>query len=585
MFILAPLFATSFAVADVQIQDVVPETTIAVISTSNVGKVITQLKESGVCSTMCDLVSSINEQVGSDTWPIESAQYTEVLEQLGIDKETWTPPTGNFGLALYPVLDYEVGSVGIGLFGMIELDDSLYEDIFSTKLEEFAAKSEVEYETVNLSGRDVWMIQHDVLTATASPPPDLNIDPNAFSRTYFVYADGYLLFGSEPDAIASAFSAIDGEPETKTLASNSDYLSLLDACGTDGDIFAAVILTNLADTIIQMDSSGMSMMFLPTIKAAIGDVDGIAESVKISPSSEVFVEATYTALMNDGRTGLLGLIGSNATSEPMPSFVSPDALSYTQGQIELAKIAPLIKETIMSSPILGMQMSGQMENMENGFNLFFNPLGSRYHTFSTGELPLNTNSVGYLFAIECTDEEAFGNALSLTLPMLGATPSDFLGNQLFTVDFSDAMPMPVPYPMEFSFGVGGGYAFIGTTSTVENALRVIANPKGNKVSFDSNEALSMLSTEEVSSWGYVDLKKSMELQTAMSEAMYEDMFDEMEAYDPEMGAEMREEFEKGTELQSKIADAVSSLLGPMAWNMTADDSGLTAHVIMLKPQK
>ena len=77
----------------------------------------------------------------------------------------------------------------------------------------------------------------------------------------------------------------------------------------------------------------------------------------------------------------------------------------------------------------------------------------------------------------------------------------------------------------------------------------------------------------------------MELQTAMSEAMYEDMFDEMEAYDPEMGAEMREEFEKGTELQSKIADAVSSLLGPMAWNMTADDSGLTAHVIMLKPQK
>ena len=82
-------------------------------------------------------------------------------------------------------------------------------------------------------------------------------------------------------------------------------------------------------------------------------------------------------------------------------------------------------------------MSGQMENMENGFNLFFNPLGSRYHTFSTGELPLNTNSVGYLFAIECTDEEAFGNALSLTLPMLGATLSDFLGNQLFTDELID----------------------------------------------------------------------------------------------------------------------------------------------------
>jgi hypothetical protein len=582
MFILVPLFATSFALADVQIQDVVPESTILVISTSDVGKVITHLQDSGVCDTISEVASSVKELSGSDSCSFGSTECTEILGQLGIDKETWTPPNGDAGFALYPVVDYEVGSVGIGYLGMIELDDPLYDNLFSEKFEEFVGNAEVEYETVSLSGRDVWMFDYS-LPATA-PVPSLNIDPNAFSRTYLVYSDGYLIFGSEPDAIASAFSAIDGEPENGTLASNADYLSMLDICGTDGDVFAAVLLTNLADTIMQIDSSGMAMMFLPTLKAAVGDIDGIAESVTISPSSDVFIEATYTALMNDGRSGLMGLIGENTTSESMPSFVAPDALSYSQCQINLSKFTTLIKETMMSNPMLGMQMAGQMEQMEAGFDLFFNPLGSTVHSFSTGRLPFTDESVGYLVAIECTDEEAFGNALGATLPMMGATPSDFLGNQLFTIDFSSAMPMPLPYPLEMSLAVGGGYAFIGTTHTVESALRSIANPKTSKNNLVSNAALSMLSNEDVSSWGFSDLKKSIEFQTAMSEAMTKDMFDEMEAFDPEMAAEMRAEFDKNSELQTKISDAIGSLIGPMAWNMTVDDTGLTAHAIMLKPK-
>lgn len=582
MFFLTPLIATTIALSDVQIQDVVPETTIAVVSTSDVGKVITHLQDSGVCDTIFEIASSIKEQIGSESCSVGSTECTEILGQLGIDKETWTPPTGDAGFALYPVVDYEVGSVGIGFLGMIELDDPMYDAMFSTKFEEFAGNAGLEYETVSLSGRDVWVIEYAL--PAAAPMPNLNIDPNAFSRIYLVFSDGYLFLGSEPDAIASAFSAIDGEPENGTLASNADYLSLLDTCGTDGDIFAAVLLTNLADTIMQIDSSGMAMRFLPTLKTAIGDIDGIAESVTISPSSDVFIEATYTALMNDGRTGLMGLIGANTTSEPIPSFVAPDALSYSQGQIDLSKFTSLIKETLMSNPMLGIQMAGHMDQMEAGFNLFFNPLGSTYHTFSTGQLPLTDDSIGYLFAIECKDEEAFGNTLGSTLPMMGATPTDFLGNQLFTIDFSSAMPMPLPYPLEMSLAVSGGYAFIGSTNAVENALRSTANPKENKVSFSSNAALSMLSNEDVSSWGYSDLKKSIELQTAVSDAMTKQMFDEVEAFDPEMAAEMRPEFFKNSELQTKISDAFASLLGPMAWNMTADDTGLTAHVVMLKPE-
>jgi len=498
MFIITPILATSFAFADIQIQHVVPDTTIAVISTPNVGAVITSLQETGICESMCDLASTIGAEYANGSFSIGSTQCDEIFEQLGIDKETLAPPKGSAGFALYPVVDYEVGTVGIGLFGMIELEESIYGDVFSDKFEEFANGAELEIETISLSGRDVWLIQHGM--ATNNPVSSLNIDPNAFSKLYIVYSDGYLLFGTEPDAIASAFSAIDGQPEEDMLSSNPDYLTMLDTCGTDGDLFAAVMLTNLADSVVQMDSAGMAMMFIPMLKTIVGDIDGLAESVHLSPSSDVFVEATYTALMTDGRSGLMGLIGADTTSQPIPSFVSLDAVSYTQGQIDLKKIAPLMKEAIMSNPMIGMQMGGQMEQMEAGFNLFFNPLGSTYHSFSTGQLPYDAESVGYLLAIDCKDEEAFGNALSMTLPMMGATPTDFLGNQLFTIDLSGAMPVPTPYPLEMSLAVGGGYAFIGTTSTVQHALRTVANPKANILSFDFIDDFNVLTNGDVSSW-------------------------------------------------------------------------------------
>ena len=47
MFILTPILISTIAVADVYIQDVVPETTIAVISTDNIGSIINSLESYG----------------------------------------------------------------------------------------------------------------------------------------------------------------------------------------------------------------------------------------------------------------------------------------------------------------------------------------------------------------------------------------------------------------------------------------------------------------------------------------------------------------------------------------------------------
>lgn len=576
LLLTAQIVTVSLVYADIQIQQVVPDTTIAVISTNNVGDMIKNLESAGVCDMMMDMCTTI----GGESCFGDDAQCTEMMNAMGFDKESWILPTGHAGFAVYPVVDYEIGSVGLGLFGVIELDDSTCGEFFSTKFDTVLNDSGMEYESVNLCGRDVWMIQTDIANHTQALP---FLTAGAFERAYIVYSDGTLMVGTEPDVIATALLGLDGDFEKNQLDTNKDFIALVDRCGDEGDIFAGVMLTNLSDTIVQMDQTGMAMMFLPSVKTLFGDVDGIAESVSISPSPEVFVDARYTALMNDGRSGLLGLIGSNTKEEAIPEFVQPEALSYTQGQLDLDKIADIIKDSVQSNPMLAMQMGQQMEQMEAGLNLFFNPLGSRYHSFSTGQLPYDPSSIGYLFAIECKDEKAFGNALSLTLPMAGAKTSDFLGNQLFSINIGDVLPLPMPVALEISIAVGGGYAFLGTTNTVEGALRSVANRSSRK-RITTNVASTLIPHDEVSSWGYADLGTSLEIQTAMSNAMSEEMFKEMEAFDPEMAAEMRKEFEEQSQIQDAITNIMTSLLGEMAWNMTADETGLNARAILLKPE-
>jgi hypothetical protein len=167
--------------------------------------------------------------------------------------------------------------------------------------------------------------------------------------------------------------------------------------------------------------------------------------------------------------------------------------------------------------------------------------------------------------------------------MSGAEETDFLGNQIFSINIGDLLPLPMPISLEMSIAVGGGYAFLGTTNTVEDALRSVANPTNRKRIAPTNAAVSLIPHDDVSSWGYADMKKSLKIQTAMSNAMSEEMFEEMEAFDPEMAAEMRKEFEKQSEIQDAVAKVITSLLGKMAWNMTADDTGIDARVIMLNP--
>lgn len=578
MFTIITLSFSSLLVADITIQQAAPDTTIAFVSASNIGDVLSKLETAGACDKICAAVCS---EFNVDYASSARSAFESLCDAMGISSEDFTPPSGYAGAALYPVVDFESGTVGLGGIAMIELDEKLYGEFFNEMMNKFPNEPSFDSEIVSLVGRDVMMIQYEMPEVDM---PVMNLDLEAFERSYVVYTDGYLIAGSEPDGIASALLALDGEVEPDMLETNEDYITLHDRCGGEGDVFAGILLTNLADTVMQIDDSTMAMTIAPSLKTLFGDIDGIANTVTFAPSKDIFIDATYTVLMNDGRNGLMSIIGENTTQAPTPVFVGEDTLMYSQGVLDLNKLVPVLRDTIMGQPMLSMQVGPQMEMIEAGLTSFLAPLGSTYFTVSTGTMPFDMETMGTLFAIECNDEEAFGGTLSMTLPAMGATPIDFLGNQIYTIDLGAGIPVPMPMEMEYSIAVGGGYVFIGTQRNVENALRAMANPK-DTLTTDTTDLSLMLGSDDVSSLGYGDMGKLLAVQRAMQTATTEDMFKEMESFDPEMAEEMRNSFAETDGLNATIFEIFVAILGPGVWDLKTDEHGFTSRGILMQPAK
>ena len=88
------------------------------------------------------------------------------------------------------------------------------------------------------------------------------------------------------------------------------------------------MLENLSDAMMQMDSSGMMMMISPMAKSFIGDIDAFAQSTNFNTSEKMSMEMTYGIQMNDGRSGLLGLITDSDNSSVPPIVLDDTTLYY-----------------------------------------------------------------------------------------------------------------------------------------------------------------------------------------------------------------------------------------------------------------
>ncbi len=584
MFITTILVGSSLiAVGDFQIEDVLPSEAVLACSVENLnhicdsmitesqkGKIHTLLSEAfagGEASSMCTAME---------------AQCKEMMATAGVS-EDWKPtiPAGYAGFGVYPVADYEAGTVGIAMLAVLEMNDPEFEKFATSLYENMPASCGIKLETVDIAGEEMWMINSFIDPNFLAEIPMGFGQALAMDRLYMGSVNGYMICGTEPDGVGRAIAATTGDVEDDSLASNETYVSMMDQVG-EGDLKAVVMMDNLADFIIQADQSRMVGMFLPMLKSAIGDVDGFAETVTVAPSDDVFLNAKYTMWMPNGRDGLLGIASAVSSPTEIPNFVSEDTISYAQINVDFEKIAPWLSNVMAMNPMMPMPPQ-QLEGIEQAVAAAVEPLGNTMHVVSTLTLPLTAESMGFLVAVECKNSEAMETYLSMMMPMTGSDPREFLGYRMYPIEMPGTGMMTGGMDMSMSMAVGGGLAMLGLTHSVENVLRMTADPNSSKSEEGANSAMQLISTSDATGWGYADTGKSLLAGSELSEMKMANMIEEMEAFDPEMAAEMKTQLDSQMKASAAINELVASFLGATAWTMEANDEGFVAHAVLMRP--
>ena len=95
--------------------------------------------------------------------------------------------------------------------------------------------------------------------------------------------------------------------------------------------------------------------------------------------------------------------------------------------------------------------------------------------------------------------------------------------------------------------------------------------------------MTLISTDNATGWGFADMGESILAGSELSELQMANMIEEMEAFDPEMAAEMKEQFDSQMKSTKAMNELVASFLGATAWTMEAGDQGFVAHAVLMRP--
>jgi hypothetical protein len=516
------LGAASLVQADITMAELSPKNSIVVAGSNNMEKMVEQAKASGLMDIWEDerlqgLRDQMNEQMLD--------QMKEFKEQLDIEEmPPW--PNGPVGMSVFSVTDPETGFTDPGVLAYASYDGdsiALAKDVLDKLIEKAEAEGEIEVEESDLAGADVRILRAKVKEG----PWD------SFPAMYLFQKDGHFLIGSDSESVAQAIEVIGGG-DLEMLSADSNYQGLQDLMGDKG-AYVCVMMPAVWDMVASTDSTGMFFMVQPTISALLGDLKSVGMSMGMNHGSAM-IEAQMAAYMPEGKTGLMSLIGKNATVGDLPSFVSSNTISVSEMSVDFAGIMPMMQKIIRSSPMLAMQAQEMMTEWEPRLTKLFGSMGTRVYNVTAATKPYSMETIHSTYALECKDAQAFETALAEIAPMAGMQPRDFVGNRIYSMNAGGA-------GASFSIGIGGGWVFMGTDQSVEQGLRSAG--AGDVGAFSTNAsfrtAMATLPGDSFVSWSYTEIVEYLELAAVEMEAGHKEMLEQIRQFDPDAADEMAAE--------------------------------------------
>lgn len=573
------------------ITDVAPERTVLIVSTEDASKSWGRFQS----SPLWELWMSPEMREQRDKFMESFGEgLDEMAEDLEIDRESIKPPTGPMGAALFTELDDETGLAIPAVLVLADYGENAEAmlEVVEAMLEKGEDEEAFEYEVMEIAGRDVWAISKVEAEGMdddmgmgqmgrGGMPDFAEIVEDAMSTMYLVRAENTFILSSHRPSLAYALDVMDGRADGSALLNREDYQGMTsDLVGYD--VTAALMFRDIGPLASAADPMGMTMMIAPMLQQFIGDVKGLSMGFRFADDNDdVLAESRILAYMPNGRMGLTSLLDTETEREELPSFVGLNASSFARVNFEFQGLPPIVRQAaMMMGPMMGAQEGPQPHEIVEQFT---SAMGQRMYMMQVIERPLREGSVGSLMVMDCPEMQKMETALA-SVGML--EPRDFAGGRIFEMDISGMMMGGPGMDMEpQGLGLAGGYMFSGPMSTVEQALRSLAEDEHTTLASDPmfERAVQFLPNDEVVAWGYQDVLSSAEAQAMMAQLEYEKMVEMFAEEDPEWAEEMEalREDDPMAMLTEFDWGMLREYIGPQVWDLQATEKGFVFRNWML----
>ncbi len=589
------------------IHELAPEGTIFVAGVRNAERTMTRLK----ATSLWELWQSPElARLRADARKDFEADVEKMMHDLDLDADALRMPPGAIGVALFTVMDAELGQFEPGLLFAADYGDhaAATAELVETARRQADEDDGIKYEEREVHGRTVYCVEIPEAPVVEEEPvaggdwggdgfadmQDFGGGPedmmsDAFDELFLVQDGTLFLLSNDMATIAHALEVIDGDTQP-VLPNRTDFTGVMEQIG-EGDATAAILTKDLGKLVSAMDPMGMAGMVGPMIRQMVGDIQGFGMGTRLD-GPDAMVEMTHVVHMPNGKVGLTALLDRPDASGVVPAFAGAGAMSFSTFHFDFQGLPDAVRPLVQLMQMMVPPQPGEAPAMDQTIEQVTSCLGRRLHVIQTLDQPVEADSLRQLMAIECRKPQELEHFLSLTAQRMGMEARDFLGHRIYTVDPAMMAMMPLDVPVAPTdppaIGLGGGYVFSGPAPAVEQALRSIGDA-GKATLADEpafRRALVVLGSEPVVGWGYSNIVDCFDAGMKISrmeivrEVEREDLV--MPRDDDRMGFEnvLGNGWPEGVD-----ADLLRRFIGPMAWKMVSTDAGFTVRSYVLDAGK
>lgn len=592
-FIVASLALglTALASAQTTIEKVAPENTVFILGADSVTASFDRLKRTG----LWDVWESDKMQAAlKDMLKEMSDDINEAMKDLGVEEDSLVPPTGPTGVAVFPIMDKDLGISQPGFLLVADYGENADKTAALLKAlnDRDLKKGEIEIEEKEVLGRTITIMhrvdkEEDADDAAGDEVAEDEFQfeegPNpmeqAMKDIHYLREGNMFMASNNLEALTAALEVIDGKGE-KTIADRTEYQSMLGKIG-EHDCFAMLLTRDLMD--MMGGEMGMMQMMVPMIRSAVGHVKGYGLGMRLDGPAAM-VEQTLAVYMPDGKVGLTTLVDLSTPRTTPPAFVGPDAVSYTTFNFKFGDLMDTVNKIIAGNPMLQAQLGDGLAQSEPQIRAVLDTLGTQVHVTSSASKPLSDGITRGVLAVQCTKPQEFENQLAKAAADMGVDARDFLGQRIYTLP-AEAMGMMMP-GMDMgdgdsmSLGIGGGFIVMGATPAVEQSLRATSQTGVATLAADESfsRAVSALGDQPAVGWSFSNTIDQMEVMLSQQRKAMNDSIEQIREFAPEAAEQMQAE----NALALKMMDAVDfdllrRYIGPSVWRVQSIDDGFLMH--------